>query len=108
MYRLIAIVALCAGCVATSYSFTPSTKGEVARPSGCTFEIFDAPPDKPFEEVGRLDHYNGAVPKTVDALRSAIKDRVCEVGGDAVVADPDMKGEYKTAQVIKYSKRFTP
>jgi len=108
MHRLTAVVALCAGCVATTYSFTPSTKGEVAKPEGCQFEIFDAPPDKPYEEVGILSHYNGDVPKTVDKLRAAIKDRVCEVGGDAVVADPDMKGEYKTAQVIKFNKPFTP
>lgn len=108
MHRLMVALALCTGCVATSYSFTPSTKGEVPRPSGCEFEMFDAPPDKSFEEVGRLDHYNGDVPKTADALRKAIKDRVCQVGGDAVVADPDMKGEYRTATVIKYAKRFTP
>jgi hypothetical protein len=108
MHRLVWLTLLCGGCVATQYSFTPSTKGEVARPKGCEFEIFDAPPDKSFEEVGRLDHYNGDVPKTTDELRAAIKVRVCEVGGDAVVADKDIKGEYRTATVIKYSKRFVP
>lgn len=108
MHRLFAALALCCGCVATTYSFTPSTKGEVARPAGCEFKILDAPPAESFEEVGRLDHYNGDVPKSVEALRKAIAARVCEVGGDAVIADPDMKGEYRTAQVIKYSKRFTP
>ena len=56
----------------------------------------------------RLDHYNGDVPKTTDALRDAIKVRVCEVGGDAVVADKDVKGEYRSVTVIKYSKRFIP
>src|SRR3712207_6395472 len=108
MHRLVALVALCCGCVSTTYSFTPSTKGEVARNAGCDFEIFDAPPEKAFEEIGRLDHYNGDVPKTVDKLRSAIKDRVCEVGGEAVIADADAKGEFRTATVIKYAKRFTP
>ena len=108
MHRLVALVALCCGCVSTSFSFTPSTKGEVARPAGCEFEMLDALPDKAFEEVGRLDYYNGDVPKTRDALRKAVKDRVCEVGGDAVVADPDVKGEFRTATVIKWSKRFTP
>ena len=107
MYRL-GLIALFTGCVSTTFSFTPSTKGSVAKPSGCQFEMFDAPPDKPFEEIGRMDYYNGDVPKTTDALRKAIKDRVCEVGGDAVIADPDMKGEYRTATVIQYAKRFTP
>lgn len=108
MHRLLLIVALSSGCVSTTFSFTPSTKGEVARPSGCEFQVFDAPPEAAYEEVGRLDHYNGDVPKTVDALRKAIATRVCEVGGDAVVADPDMKGEYRTAQVIKFNKRYKP
>lgn len=107
MHRL-ALVALLCGCVSTQFSFTPSTKGHVPKAAGCQFEIFDAPPDKPFEEIGRLDYYNGDVPKTTDALRKAIKDRVCEVGGDAVVADADAKGEYRTATVIQYAKRFTP
>lgn len=108
MHRLLVIMALCCGCVSTTFSFTPSTKGQTSRPAGCDFELFDAPPDKPFEEIGRMDYYNGDVPKTTDALRKAIKDRVCEVGGDAVIADPDMKGEFRTATVIKYNKRFTP
>jgi hypothetical protein len=108
MHRVVLLALLSSGCVATQYSFTPSTKGEVAKPHGCQFEIFDAPPDKSFEEVGILKHYNGDVPKTTDALRSSIKDRVCEVGGDAVVADPDASGQYMQVTVIKYSKRFVP
>lgn len=108
MHRLVLLALFCGGCVATQYSFTPSTKGEVARAKGCQFEIFDAPPDKSFEEVGILKHYNGDVPSTQDGLRAAIKDRVCEVGGDAVVADKDVTGKYMQATVIKYSKRFVP
>lgn len=108
MHRLVLLALFCGGCVATQYSFTPSTKGEVARAKGCEFEIVDAPPDKSFEEVGILKHYNGDVPKTTDALRSAIKDRVCEVGGEAVIADPDASGQYMAVTVIKYSKRFVP
>ncbi len=108
MHRRLVVLALLGGCVPTSFSFTPSTKGEVPRPSGCEFTISETAPDQAFEEVGRLDYYNGDVPKSIDALRSAIKDRVCEVGGDAVVADADVKGEYRTASVIKFNKRFTP
>ncbi len=108
MHRLAVALALCCGCVPTSFSFTPSTKGEVARPGGCEFKIVDAAPQESFEEIGKFDYYNGDVPKSVDALRKAIKDRVCEVGGDIVIADPDTKGEYRTATVVKLSRRFTP
>lgn len=108
MHRLVAVVALLAGCVGTTYSFTPSTKGEIARQPGCEFQIVDTAPEAAFEEVGRLDHYNGPVPKSVDALRSAIKDRVCQVGGDVVIADPDPKGEYKTVTVVKLNQRIQP
>jgi len=105
MHRLLVAFALLTGCVSTTYSFTPSTKGEVARPDGCEFQIVDAPPADDFQEIGSLDHYNGDVPKTIEALRSAIKTRVCEVGGDMVIADPDMKGEYKKVTVIKLNRR---
>jgi len=91
-----------AGCTPTSYAFTPSTRGEVARPKGCAFEIMASAPDNvSYEDIGRFDHYNGSVPKSVDDLRKAIASRVCTVGGDAVIATPDAKGEYRTAQVIK-------
>jgi hypothetical protein len=105
MKRLLALATLvvCA-CTPTRYAYTPSTRGEVPKADGCKFEIFDAAPgDRDYEEIGRLDHYNGPVPKSVDALRSAIHERVCQVGGDAVVADPDTKGEYKSVQVIKFT-----
>jgi hypothetical protein len=108
MHRLLVVLALSGGCVPTSFSFTPSTKGEVARAAGCEFTISDAPPEQAHEEIGQLKYYNGDVPKSVDALRKAIATRVCEVGGDAVVADPDMKGEYRLASVVKFNKRFTP
>lgn len=107
MHRLLALATiLCCACTPTTYAFTPSTRGEVPKAKGCTFEILDAAPgDRPYEEIGKLDHYNGSVPKSVDALRDAIKERVCQVGGDAVVADPDTKGEYKSVQVLKYTGR---
>jgi hypothetical protein len=106
MHRLpaLALILLWCGCTPTTYAFTPSTRGEVPRPAGCEFKILDAvPADVSYEEIGKLEHYNGDVPKSVEGLRKAIKDRVCSVGGDAVVAEPGPKGEYRSAQVIKFT-----
>jgi hypothetical protein len=109
MHRLIVVVlALCA-CVPTSYSFSPSTKGEVPRqagPRGCELTVLSAPPDEPFEEVGIFKHYNGDLPRRESDFRKAIASRVCEVGGHAVIVTRTEQGAYETAIVIKYLAGF--
>jgi hypothetical protein len=112
MHRLIVVVlALCAACVPTSYSFSPSTKGEVPRkpgPDGCEFTVLHAPPAEPFEEVGIFKHYNGDVPRRESAFKKAVAARVCEVGGHAVIVTSSDQGAYETATVIKYPAGFHP
>ena len=105
MDRLIVVLALACGCVPTSYSYTPSTRGEVARqpgPNGCEFTVLRAPPEEDFEEVGTFDHYNGDVPADDAAFKKAVASLVCDVGGHAVI----VKSGYKTATVIKYPRGF--
>lgn len=105
MSRLIVVaLALCGACVPTSYSFSPSTRGEAPRqagPDGCEFAVLHTPPDEPFEEVGIFKHYNGDLPRQESDFRAAIAARVCGVGGDAVI----VSGGYETATAIKYPRR---
>jgi hypothetical protein len=111
MDRLIVVLALFGACVPTSYSFTPSTKGEVPRkpgPNGCEFTVLSAQPDEDYEEVGIFKHYNGDVPKTEADFKKAIASRVCDVGGHAVIVARTNNGAYETATVIKYAKGFHP
>jgi hypothetical protein len=104
MQRLLVVFAL-AGCVPTSYSYSPISKGEVARtpgPKGCEFTVLMAPPEEDFEEIGIFKHYNGDVPKQEADFKKALAPRVCEVGGHAVI----VSRAYETATVIKYAKGF--
>lgn len=110
MHRLIIVVlVLCGACVPTSYSFSPSTRGEVPRqpgPGGCEFTVLHAPPGEPFAEVGVFKHYNGDVPRQESDFKKAVATRVCEVGGHAVIVTRTDQGAYETATVIKYAAGF--
>jgi hypothetical protein len=111
MLRLIVLLALAAGCVPTSYTFSPTTKGENARepgPTGCQYKVFLSPPQEDYQEVGTLAHYNGDVPKDEAAFRKALGARICEVGGDAVIVERGKDGGFQNATVIKYAKGFHP
>jgi len=106
MHRMIVALVLCSSCVPTSYTFSPTTKGEVPRtpgPKGCEFTVLANSPDEDFVEVGTFKHYNGDMPKQESDFKKAIASRVCDVGGHAVVAKP---GAYETATVIRYTRGF--
>jgi hypothetical protein len=102
------LIALLAGCVPTSYAYTPASgRSFPKRAEGCTFDMLTTPPQKDFEEVGTLVHYNGDLPKNLDKLKSIIANQVCSVGGDAAIAVSDDKG-YSKVTVIAWPKPFTP
>src|SRR5262245_20537440 len=102
MHRLLAIV-LISGCVPTSYTYTPSSAhGPPPKPVGCVFEVITSPPTKGYEEVGILAFYNGTEATTVDDFKNGVAKQVCEVGGDAVIATANAKGQLTTGTVIRY------
>ncbi len=103
MYRLALLLFL--GCAPATFSFNPTMKGTVPRESGCEWDLLDGPPEDAFEEVGTLAYYNGDVPKTPDEFRKAVSKRVCEVGGNAVIADAAVNGEMKNGTVIRRTGR---
>jgi len=109
MQRLsfVVAIALAAGCVPTSYAYTPaSSRSFEKRGESCAFEIVTTPPDKNFEEVGTLAHYNGDVPKDLDGLRKAIEKQVCNLGGDAVIAISEEGKGYSKATIIHWPRPF--
>ena len=102
MHRLLAAVFLM-GCVPTSYTYTPSfAHGPGPRPEGCAVEIVMSPPAKAYEEVGTLTFYNGTEPTTADEFKRVVSKQVCQVGGDAVFAIANAKGQLTTGTVIRY------
>jgi hypothetical protein len=102
MYRLLAAV-LATGCVPTSYTYSPSVAhGPGPRPEGCAVEIVRSPPATAYEEVGTLTFYNGTEPTTAEDFKRVVSKQVCQVGGDAVIAIANAKGQLTTGTVIRY------
>src|SRR3954471_4040642 len=102
------LIAILAGCVPTSYAYTPASgRTFPKRAEGCAFDIMSTPPQKDFDEVGMLTHYNGDVPRNLDTLKPIIAKQVCSLGGDAAIAESEGNG-YIRVKVIAYPKPFTP
>ena len=94
------LVAL-AGCVPFKPGYSVIRTGE-ARPKnlGCDFAILSLPPTYPFEEVGLIEPVERAVTQSAVEFKAVIADRVCALGGDAVV--PQMnRGCYIGGAVIR-------
>lgn len=108
MRRLTLLALFAVGCTPLSYAFTPAGRSVVSKPKGCTFEVRTSQPTEGFEEIGTLQHYNGKPTKSVDALKKAVAEQVCEVGGDAVIAVPNDKGELDKAMVVKWVSYADP
>jgi len=96
---------LLAGCVATTFTFSPTVTVVTPKPDNCKIEVFTSLPDRTFQEIGTLELYNGPPPKTLDAFKSAVAKQACSAGGDAVVATSDEKGLFTKGTIIAYSGR---
>ena len=108
MHRLWVVVLL-AGCVPTSFAYTPSSSRTFAgKPDDCTFEVTTSEPTNAYEEIGTLKHYNGDVPKTLEAFKKAVTKQVCHLGGDAVITHGDGNGGYPTGTIIHYPELPKP
>ena len=102
MHRLLALVFV-AGCVPVTYAFTPSSNRPLSpRPENCAIDVVTSTPEKNYEELGTLEHYNGDVPKDTGKFKSAVHKQVCQAGGDAVIAISNENGRYAKGSVIKW------
>jgi hypothetical protein len=108
MHRLLVVMAV-AGCVPTSYAYTPSgSRSFEKRAEGCEFEVTTTPPTKDFEEVGTLLHYNGDVPQNLDKFKAAVAKQVCSLGGDGVIAISSVGKGYDKGTIFHYPRPFKP
>jgi hypothetical protein len=102
MHRVLLLIVL-ASCTPATYTYSPTTRRPFpSRPDNCSFEVATSTPSRSFEEVGTLQHYNGAEPRTVEEFRKVVAKQVCGVGGDAVIAIADDKGHYTKGTIIHY------
>ena len=102
--RRVWLLVLLAGCAPTNYSWTPSSRRVFdERPKGCAFEVLASNPDRPYDEIGELKHYNGDMQKSMDDFKKTIAEQVCGVGGDGVYVTRDDKGAITKGTVIKFT-----
>ncbi len=102
MNRLLALVLL-AGCVPTTFAFSPTVKGVTPKPDTCPVEVLTSLPSRDYQEIGTLEFYNGTEPTTLASFKDAVGKQVCGVGGDAVIAVADDKGQFTKGTVIAYT-----
>ena len=107
MRRLLAF-ALLAACTPTSYAFSPTVKAVTPKADNCPVDVVTSPPSRDFQEIGTLEFYNGTEPKTLDEFKKDVAKQVCQVGGDAVIAVMDDKGQFTKGTVIAYTGYGAP
>jgi len=98
------LLALLAGC-GPKVTYLGSAGEFPERPGGCTYRVLSGWSAQPFFVVGRFDlaaFHRGRLPGDEKALRRALGDRVCAVGGDAVIAYPDTTDRYVQAVVVAF------
>jgi len=102
MARILAFVLL-AGCVPTTFAFSPTVNHLTSKPETCPVDVMTSPPTRDFQEVGTLEFYNGTEPTTLQAFKEAVGKQVCGVGGDAVIAVANPQGQFTKGTVIAYT-----
>jgi hypothetical protein len=104
---LASLVGCLAGCMSATYAWTPASNKPVSpKPDNCAVEVVTSQPQKAYEEIGTLKHYNGTPPKNTDGFKKAVAKQVCQAGADAVIAQANDKGELVNGTVIKYVPDF--
>jgi hypothetical protein len=105
--RLLAVLAAVAlaGC---SPNYVFGRVGDLtppARPADCRFELIEAVPKRPFDELGILaprDIEYGSTAGGRVSFTESVQATVCAAGGDAVVVEKDLYDHYVRGTVIKY------
>jgi hypothetical protein len=101
---VLALVAL-GGCGPMyMYGQTGKTIGD-RKPDDCHFPLLEAPPSRPFDELGVVapeDIEYGSMADTTLEFENQIRRYVCAAGGDAVVVEKNKWARFERGTVIKY------
>jgi hypothetical protein len=101
----LALLLLGGGCGSSYVYGRLATVTPPARDPGCVFALLDSVPGRAFDELGVIaprDIEYGATASSPASFTDKVRGWVCGSGGDAVVVERDVYGNYKRATVIKY------
>jgi len=95
--------AVLAGCGGIRVS--PSGVAAAARPAGCALEVLNQAPDRPYDELGKLDTH---LTQTLrGGPREVLRDPACRLGADAVIVEKEfILNEYGHALVAGTAIRY--
>jgi len=100
-FLVLGACSLAVGCV-NQVTLTRAGAPEPPRPANCEFQVLTAAPAGDYAEVGTLD-VTAAYTDTnkLSDFKKLITPRVCEAGGDTVIALANGLGHYIKATVLK-------
>ena len=100
---VVAVVITGCGLQAASYKATKTgSSALMPKPANCDFAILTTPAARPYEEIAVLDSKN-YMAHDVAEFKEAIKKDVCEMGGDAVLAQVNGYGYYPRGTVLRWT-----
>lgn len=99
---------LAMGCASMSpnYGLTKSVGNPTPKAANCDFTVMTVPSDRPQEQVGILDAELVPYAATTAAeFQDAVRKQVCEVGGDAVLAEINGHGRYVRGTIVRWQDK---
>src|SRR5580704_17635555 len=109
---LLCVAIVLTGCatVPITLTATPTGSPTTAKPTDCSFAILDMRPGRPFDEVGRVSPQQVVATSrglTLAEFKPAIQQNVCQLGGDAIIAEQRQEQggvvSYWGGAVIRYA-----
>jgi len=103
MCFLTLLAASCPACFAgPSYVVTKTGTAGPAKPANCEFQIATSKVDRAYDEVAILD--SKVWSEDAATFKQAVAAQVCELGGDAVIAEVNGNGRYVRGTVLRWKE----
>jgi hypothetical protein len=84
------------------YVLTKTGTPGAAKPKGCDFAIVTTKVERAYDEVAILD--STVTAENAAAFKEAVGPDVCDLGGDAVLAEVNGKGGYVRGTVLRWKE----
>lgn len=86
--------------VKPNYVLTKTGAPGAAKPKGCDFALVTTKVERAYEEIAILD--STVTAEDAASFKQAVGPDVCELGGDAVLAEVNGKGGYVRGTVLRW------